>query len=106
MGSIKDIKRYEKGEGALLKDLTQWILSVDRRLDVIRALEGAGPFNATEISHRTGRSIQNVSRAIHELEEKGLLKCLTPEKQTWKRYLLTEKGKSVLSDLRNEEIVQ
>ncbi len=89
-----------------MKDLTQWILSIDRRLDVMRALEGVGPFSATEISQRTGRSIQNVSRAIHELEEKGLLKCLTPEKQTWKRYILTEKGKAALSDLRNEEIVQ
>lgn len=89
-----------------MKDLTRWILSVDRRIDVMRALEGVGPFNATELSQHTGRSIQNISRAIHELEDKGLLKCLTPEKQTWKRYILTEKGKAVLSDLRNEEIVQ
>lgn len=89
-----------------MKDLTRWILSVDRRIDVMKTLKGVGPFNATEISQQTGRSIQNISRAIHELEEKGLLKCLTPEKQTWKRYVLTEKGKTVLSDLRNEEMVQ
>jgi len=39
--------------------------------------------------------LQNISNAMRELEEKGLIKCLTPEKHTWKKFIMTEKGTEV-----------
>lgn len=52
-----------------------------------------------EIAERSGRSVQNISRAIHELEENGLIECLTPQKHTWKRYILTDKGRKVYEEM-------
>jgi predicted transcriptional regulator len=91
--------------GKIVEDATRWVLSVDRRLVVMRALEASEAFSASEIAERTGRSVQNISRAIDELEGKGLIECLTPQKQTWKRYLLTGTGKTVIDDLRDRKMV-
>ncbi|MDD1756528.1 MAG: MarR family transcriptional regulator [Methanomassiliicoccales archaeon] len=60
----------------------------------------------SEIAERSGRSIQNISRAIHELEEHELIECLTPEKRTWKRYILTDKGKRVFEELRESKLIE
>jgi DNA-binding MarR family transcriptional regulator len=92
--------------GTIVEGLTKWVMSVDRRMFVMKALDGNGPFNASEIAEHSGRSVQNISRAIHELEEKGLIECLTPEKHTWKRYLLTDKGKAIFMDLKARGLVQ
>lgn len=88
-----------------MDDLTRWVLGVDRRVLVMRALDGNGAFSASDIAGRAGRSVQNISRAIHELEAKGLIECLTPEKHTWKRYLLTERGKAVIQELKASELI-
>ena len=42
---------------------------------------------------------QNISRTLKELDDKGLIECLTPEKITWKKYVLTDIGKDVLNKL-------
>lgn len=60
---------------------------------------------ASEIAEKTGRSLQNISRALRELEEKDLIECITPEKHTWKRYILTENGTEVFEKLRTEHII-
>lgn len=38
----------------------------------------------------------NVSKALYELEKKGIVICLTPDKKAWKVYGITELGKQVL----------
>lgn len=81
-------------------DLTRWVLSVDRRVIVMKEVHSSDTIKAAEIAERSGRSVQNISRAIHELEEKGLIECLTPEKHTWKRYMLTDKGREVFNELK------
>lgn len=88
-----------------MDDLTRWVLSVDRRALVMRALETSGAFSASEIASRSGRSVQNISRALHELEGQGLIECLTPEKPSWKRYLLTPRGRTVLNDLKASDLI-
>lgn len=95
----------DSSPGRTVEDATRWVLSVDRRLIVMKALEATEAFSASEIAERTGRSVQNVSRAIDELEERGLIECLTPEKHSWKRYLLTETGKTVIDDLRERKMI-
>jgi DNA-binding MarR family transcriptional regulator len=88
-----------------LDDLCRWVLSVERRVLVIRALETAGAFSAADIAIKSDRSVQNISHAIHELEEKELIECITPEKQTWKKYLLTPKGKAVLDEMKTAGLI-
>lgn len=88
-----------------MDELTRWVLSVDRRVLVMRALDTNSAFSASDIASRSGRSVQNISRALHELEEQGLIECLTPDKPSWKRYLLTPRGRTVLDDLKASELI-
>lgn len=91
--------------GKSVEEETKWVLGVDRRLVVIRALGTEGAFSASEVAERTGRSVQNVSRAMDEMEVMGLIECLTPEKHSWKRYLLTERGRKVIDDLKGRKMI-
>jgi Mn-dependent DtxR family transcriptional regulator len=33
-----------------------------------------------------------------------MVECITPEKETWKRYVLTEEGKKVYDELREKHL--
>jgi predicted transcriptional regulator len=83
-----------------LEESIKWVLGVDRRTMVMREAHDSGVIRATELAELTGRSVQNISHAIHELEDAGILECLTPEKTSWKRYILTDMGKRVSEGLR------
>lgn len=45
----------------------------NRRLDLLRALVGAGPLSLREIARRTRRDVKAVHRDVHALLEAGLL---------------------------------
>jgi len=83
----------------LINELLMWVISVDRRLILMEAMKSHTVFKASDIAHETNRSTQNISRALHELEDKGLIECLTPEKTTWKKFILTDMGKEILKKL-------
>src|SRR3989337_891265 len=85
--------------------LTKWVLSVDRRIVVMKEINANQLIRASEIAEKTDRSLQNISRAIRELETKGLIECLTPEKHTWKRYILTEMGIHVFEKLKKNRLI-
>ncbi len=53
---------------------------------------------------RTG-SLQNISYAMRELEEKGLIRCITSEKGTWKKFIPTEKGTEVFEKLKKNNLI-
>ena len=82
-----------------IDDLLKWVISVDRRFVLIETMKGHTVVRASDIAHETSRSTQNISRALKELQEKGLIECLTPEKTTWKKYVLTDLGKEILKKL-------
>ncbi|MEM0448344.1 MAG: winged helix DNA-binding protein [Methanomassiliicoccales archaeon] len=82
-----------------MRELVRWVLGVDRRVLVMKEISRSDIVKPAKIAERYGRSVQNISRAIHELEGQGLVECLTPSKKTWKRYILTEKGKKVYQEL-------
>lgn len=88
-----------------IDELARWILAVDRRVLVMRTIHESGLIKASDIAGNTGRSLQNISRALRELETMGLIECLTPEKQTWKRFILTDKGIGVFETLRNNHLI-
>lgn len=88
-----------------IDDLTKWIITVDRRMLVMKTLHEHGIIKASEVAEKTGRSLQNISHALRELEEYGLIECLTPEKHTWKRYVLTENGSLVFEKLKTNHII-
>jgi len=83
----------------LIDELLIWVISVDRRLVLMETMKGHTVVKASDIAHETNRSTQNISRALKELEDKGLIECLTPEKTTWKKFILTDMGKEILKKL-------
>lgn len=91
-------------ETSLEDQIVMWVLSVDRRLVLIEAMKNRPILKASDIAVETNRSIQNVSRALNELKNKGLIKCLNPEKSTWKRYVMTDLGRDVLRRIEGNYI--
>jgi predicted transcriptional regulator len=83
-----------------IDELMKWVLSVYRRVLVIKEIHGSKLIKASDIAEKTGRSLQNTSRALRELEEAGLIECLTPGKHTWKRFIPTNEGMQVFEKLK------
>ncbi len=81
-----------------IDELLRWIVSIDRRVILMDYLKEHTMAKASDIAHGTSRSTQNISRALKEFEDMGLIECLTPEKTTWKRYILTAKGKQLMQN--------
>lgn len=82
-----------------IDELLRWIISVDRRLVLLEHMKNNLIIKASEIAHETQRSTQNISRALKEFEDKGLIECLTPSKTTWKKYVLTDLGRTVIEKM-------
>lgn len=85
-----------------IDELLLWVASVDRRLVLMQSMRLHKIIKASDIAHETNRSTQNINRALKEFEDKNLVKCLTPEKSTWKKYILTNIGKEVLLKMETE----
>jgi DNA-binding MarR family transcriptional regulator len=85
-----------------LEELLIWVISVDRRLVLLEAMKDHTIIKASDIAHETNRSTQNISRALKEFEDKDMIKCLTPEKATWKKYILTSTGKEIVKKMEDE----
>ena len=85
-----------------LQELVDFILSVDRRYLVIKEFQEHKILQASHIAKKVGRSLQNCSRALKELEKNEIVILLTPEKESWKRYILSEKGKKLLNVLKRQ----
>ncbi|HOI68529.1 MAG: hypothetical protein PHN90_03215 [Methanothrix sp.] len=86
-------------------EIVRWVLSADRRLLLMRTIRNTRVVKASEVAQLTDRSIQNISRAIKECEERELVCCITPEKHTWKKYMLTDLGHVVLRELERHEVI-
>jgi len=65
------------------------------RKKVLLALEG-NVLMPSEIAKITSISPSHTSKALRELENNDLIKCLNPEKRVGKLFVLTELGKEVL----------
>jgi len=93
-----------KGEEPL-QELIRYVLGVDRRIFVIKEFQHCTILQASGIAKKVGRSFQNISRALKELEEKGIVISITPKKRTWKKYILSEKGKQILIELKKQGLI-
>jgi predicted transcriptional regulator len=91
--------------GINIDELTMWVLGVDRRLVVLKMMHEKKMIKASDIADTTDRSLQNISYAMRELEERGLVQSLTPGKKTWKKFILTEKGTEVFENLKKNHLI-
>ena len=88
-----------------LDELTMWVLGVDRRVVVLKMMHEKRMIQASDIADSTDRSLQNISYAMRELEERGLIQSLTPGKKTWKKFIPTEKGTEVFENLKKNHLI-
>jgi hypothetical protein len=85
-----------------LDELLKWVASSERRQILMESMKGRDIVRAADVAHETWRSTQNISRAMRELEGRGLMECLNPEKSTWKKYILTDMGEKVLEQMEKQ----
>jgi len=81
-----------------IKEIALWVIDVDRRLIALKAFKKEKILHPSVIAKENHRSIQNISRAIHELEEQNIIRPID-KKVSWKKYMLTDTGKKVLIEI-------
>jgi len=63
-------------------------------------LLSSGPKTPTTIVKTSGKHLSHISRALRELEKKGLVECLTPDLPKNRIYRITSKGKEILEKMK------
>ena len=84
-----------------MNEVTKWedlsfIISSEYRKKILSGLENKS--TPSVISKSTGINKTHVSRALKELESKGMIKCLTPNAKKGKIYLISDYGKEMLKE--------
>lgn len=82
--------------------LARWVIQSDRRLVSLRCFRHSQYQGASDIAQATGRSVQNASTALSELEGRAVVEQLEPGRRTWKKFRLTGTGKAVLERVERE----
>lgn len=85
-----------------LTRITEWVIETDRRLRTILVFRNQVISGAAEIAEKTGRTIQNISDAISELDDAGIVECVGEHKHSWRKYRLTDFGLNVLANVDKE----
>lgn len=57
------------------------------------------PFTPTQLSEKIKTHRSTVSRALLELEEKGLVKCITPKENMGRFYEITKQGIKIIDEI-------
>lgn len=79
-----------------IQNLYGFVISSQRRIKTLKALKSK-PLRPFEIARKTKYKAPNVSITLFQLEKKKLVKCITPNKDSWRVYMITDLGKQVLN---------
>ena len=82
-------------------DDVSYVIASKTRKSVISRLET--PRTPTLLAKDLDLNLANISRAITELEDKGIVVCLTPKHKVGKIYSLTKKGKDIAVKVKKME---
>lgn len=75
-----------------------YVVSSRYRVKVLKVL-AVGPKTPKQISMETKIHLSHISKTLRELSEKGIVKCLSPERRRGKVYNLTKEGKEIIHQL-------
>jgi len=78
-----------------------YVIASKTRKSITLRLEN--PRTPTFLAKDLDLNIANVSRAVTELENKGIVVCLTPKQKVGKIYSLTKRGKEVVLRIKKME---
>ena len=81
-------------------EVTKWedvsfVISSSYRKKILSKL--GSPKTPTTLSHELEINKTHISRGLNELEQRKIIKCLTPESNKGKLYVISEYGKKVLA---------
>ncbi|MHA1677591.1 MAG: winged helix-turn-helix domain-containing protein [Promethearchaeota archaeon] len=79
-------------------DLISFVLSSKLRFKILIELKNKERI-PTKLARNLNKPISHISKAIRELQEEGLIKCLTPLRRKNKFYTITDKGKKILFEI-------
>ncbi|MFH1972382.1 MAG: winged helix-turn-helix domain-containing protein [archaeon] len=79
--------------------LVSFVLRAKNRKKVLFLLERESMYSG-RIGKETGMYKSHTSRALRELEDKGLIKCKNPKDRAYRFYSLTPLGKNVLKGIK------
>jgi predicted transcriptional regulator len=100
--SWKNIARgqgTEAGEGSNKYELLAWIKASDHREDILTTLN-EGPENTSYFKSKWDIATADVPRRyIKDLQNRGLVKCLTPERERYRLYGLSSEGEQIVEEL-------
>ena len=82
------------------EEISYVVASKTRKLIILK-LET--PRTPTFLAKDLSVNLANISRSLSELEEKGIVICLTPEQRMGKIYSLTKKGIKASDTIKNME---
>jgi len=74
-----------------------WVIRGKQRRNIIKYIKDTD--TPTQISAKSGYSLNNTSRVLNEFISKGIAKCLNPKQKTGRLYVLTNKGKAIKSKI-------
>lgn len=79
-------------------DDVSYVIASKTRKAVLLKLET--PRTPTFLSKELNVNLANISRGLAELEDKGIVVCLTPNQKVGKIYSLTKKGTDIIGRIQ------
>lgn len=77
-----------------------WLKASKYRQTVLLALLGT-PRTPKDIAEDTGYYLSHVSKTLSDLEEHGLVECLTPDRRKGRLYAATDQGSELAEELKS-----
>lgn len=84
--------------------LYNFVVRGQRRISVIKILDGEIPKTPTQISRNLKCAFNASDRSLKEFEKLGIIKCLNPEHKTGKLFILTREGEKIKNILLKTEV--
>ena len=76
-------------------ELLGWVKASAYRRDILRTLAAEDLLTPSEIAERTDRHLSHVSGTLTDMEDRGIVECVTPERQKGRIYSVTEEGAEI-----------
>lgn len=78
-----------------------FVVRSKNRKKVLKNLDS--PKTPSQLREKTGINLSHISRALSELKEEGIVKCLTPNQKLGRVYKRTEVGEEIAEDIAKKE---
>lgn len=76
-------------------ELLGWVKASEYRREILRTLAAEDLLTPSEIAERTDRHLSHVSGTLTDMEDRGLVECVTPGRQKGRIYSMTENGSEI-----------